>query len=201
MKLLLSIIICFLFSLSFSIQACKKKDCNKIFEKGTIYDGTTHIAVPNADVVLLANKSGCFSCYGGYVAKTTKTDTKGDYLMEFEGSKDFFYTIKVLKDKYYPSLEGGAKDECSPEKKKKTMRYITPEAYLKLHIKNVNPFDDGDWIKINTDYSDIFGNSLDRFYGINVDTLIYLRKNGNLINWQEKIYCPAFDTTYHQVSY
>lgn len=153
------------------LLSCKKKDCNKVLEKGSVYDETTNKPIADATVILIANKSGCFSCSGGFVTKTIKTDKNGDFLMEFEGSSDYYYTMKAIKEKYYDSVEGGARDECSPDKRKKKLLYINPEAYLKLHIKNTQPFDESDSFLLGF-YTDLYGNSIERLIGVSIDSII-----------------------------
>jgi hypothetical protein len=196
-----------LFFLLISIQlmfSCKKKDCNKVLEKGSVYDQTTNKPISDADVVLIANKSGCFSCSGGYVAKIVKTDKNGEFLIDFEGSSDYYYTMKAFKDKYFNSVEGGARNECSPDKRKKTLLYINPEAYLKFNIIGENGI-----IGINGDFE---GFSIT---GGPTDTIIIKRvegdkkiniyweiiKNGNTSQFNDIIYSQPFDTTYFQITY
>ncbi|MCC5918123.1 MAG: hypothetical protein JJU02_12460 [Cryomorphaceae bacterium] len=86
--------------------------------------------------------------------------------------------------------------------------FLSPHAWLKLHIENVNP-QPGDEIWIN------FGGGVeDRYFGhVNV-TKIYLlggninrsfpyrvyRNNGQTL-FRDTVWLPAFDTTYHKIEY
>lgn len=83
--------------------------------------------------------------------------------------------------------------------------YLTPQAWLKVHIENIEPGESSDNIAINGFLSGSFNGSL-------VDTFLLGEVPGNqfiVIYWAfgyeptqtDTIYCPAFDTTYYELLY
>jgi hypothetical protein len=202
-----------LFAILF-LFSCKKRDCNRIYTKGSVYDETTHQPLGDATVYLLSQKTDCFTCQPGIITEF-KTNEKGEFIIDYEGDSGFSYLMKATKEKYFESTSLATLNECSKNyKKDRSLLFITPEAYLKLLIKNTQPFDAGDYIHINIG-SDLYGNFLNSFYGTDIDTIVelkvfgntvnsipvFIHKNGNTISKQEEIYCPAFDTTYYQITY
>ena len=90
---------------------------------------------------------------------------------------------------------------------------ITPRAWLKIHVKNVNPFDQYDFVWIGGGWSG--SSSDDKYYGKNTDLFIKKEVIGNdscNITWSttknkidyfkiKKVYCLAHDTLFSEVFY
>ncbi|HET8963600.1 MAG TPA: hypothetical protein VFM99_06870 [Chitinophagales bacterium] len=87
--------------------------------------------------------------------------------------------------------------------------YLYPKAWLNVHIKAVNEYEFSDFIGFNS----LNG---DPYYGSDIDTSEIIIVNGNSefqLSWAlfssgiqvysqtDYIYCPAFDTTLHEIFY
>jgi hypothetical protein len=90
---------------------------------------------------------------------------------------------------------------------------LIPKAWVKVHIKNINPFNDADLVWVSGGWSGALKD--DRYYGKTVDLFIKKEIIGNDslgISWDitknnidyfktSKVYCPALDTTYFEILY
>ncbi|TVQ75959.1 MAG: hypothetical protein EA358_10570 [Flavobacteriales bacterium] len=86
--------------------------------------------------------------------------------------------------------------------------YLSPHAWLKLHIENVNP-QPGDRITIS------WGGGVTKTFhgGVNEASVFFgggnfnrsipfeLYRNGEWIRWRDTVWMNAFDTVYHKVEY
>jgi len=82
---------------------------------------------------------------------------------------------------------------------------LNPIAHLRIHYENILPSSPSDNFGIN-------GYITDGFDGDEIDTMIVYVVQGNVSNilywglfgettYTDSIYCPSFDTTYHEILY
>ncbi len=90
---------------------------------------------------------------------------------------------------------------------------LIPKAWVKVHVKNANPFDESDFVWVYGAWSG--GSHDDRYYGKNISLNIKKEVTGNdsiSISWNTtknsidyfktlEVYCPAHDTTYFEILY
>ncbi len=85
---------------------------------------------------------------------------------------------------------------------------MNPIAYLSIHFLNQAPSDINDELYINGTYTDPFvGEDVDSFLVLNVtgnfvfNLSWFITEDGVTTNYQDNLYCPAFDTTYYEILY
>ena len=98
---------------------------------------------------------------------TFVADNDGKYQFEFFHKVDDFdrkelyiYRVDCIKDQYFPYREKKAHKGMWT----KNLNFVLdPYAWIKVHIKNVNPFDDRDLISTNSDGGggEYYGKSVD----------------------------------------
>ena len=178
--------------------------------EGRVLEYGTNEPVENATVTLYERVStGTFS--GTDLAvETIITDASGRYSFESEGLG--LVGVNATHDNYFePNMI--TYDGIVYNDKNNVDIVIDPHAWLKLHIKNVNPFDENDLL---TSYSNpIVGASPENSYGQNIDfyTTQKIRgnKNKHIIWWVTKnniyqefrdtIYCEGHKTTEYELFY
>lgn len=129
-----------------AITSCKKE--SKTTEvKGFVIDETTGVRLAGARVFLNRENPNCFSCQTSKVAEYT-ADANGNFGFKFEHNQDFLYSVTASHINYFESFSGGVGIESG--EKNAAMLLLTPKAYIRVFIKNVNPFDGDDAIGYNT---------------------------------------------------
>ena len=186
-------------------------DNDGILSGTTIIEGQvlaygTNEPVENATVTLYERVStGSFS--GADVAvETIITDASGSYSFESEGLG--LTGVNATHDNYFePNMI--TYDGIVYKNRNNIDIVIDPHAWLKLHIKNVNPFDQNDYINVNGFITEgpWHGMSID----INPTMLIrgnkenkiawFITKNNISTNQFAPIYCEGHDTTYFEIFY
>ena len=186
-------------------------DNDGILSGTTIIEGQvlaygTNEPVENATVTLYERVStGSFS--GTDVAvETIITDASGSYSFESEGLG--LTGVNATHDNYFePNMI--TYDGIVYKNRNNIDIVIDPHAWLKLHIKNVNPFDQNDYINVNGFITEgpWHGMSID----INPTMLIrgnkenkiawFITKNNISTNQFAPIYCEGHDTTNFEIFY
>lgn len=176
-KYVLPVSICF-------ILGCKK-DSGKTTIEGIVFETSASNRVGGATVYLMAQSNDCLTCPVGAI-KSTTTNNAGEFDFTFEAEDGVSYKLVAKKDKYFenaivesPLIENGRKN------KKKDL-HIYPEGFIRLHVKNTQPFDGNDEIGIRVKYGYGGGYS---FGGSMVDTTFIEQTRGNeviSINWFTK---------------
>jgi hypothetical protein len=129
--------------------------------EGKILEIDSDVPIANADVFLVeVDATG--SIFGPTKNTTIQkmvTDASGNYKFSFQWNKKFTYDVEAQAptDKYYSDSQSAIFG--SDEGKNVQNVYITPTAWLKLHVKNVNPFDSRDEVKFF--YGSCYGNTVD----------------------------------------
>ncbi|MCC5918124.1 MAG: hypothetical protein JJU02_12465 [Cryomorphaceae bacterium] len=152
------------------------------------------------------------SIFGGreITVDETTTDETGYY--------SFSFTAHNHYTRYFVRLMQGAGKHHGPsflnyhylETGKHQTRniYLSPHAWLKLHIENVNP-QPGDIFTVNWGggvYLQYFGavNEIEIIQGggnINRIITFNLKRNNEYLIIKDTVWMPAFDTTYHKIEY
>jgi hypothetical protein len=214
------IFILLLFFLTFS--SCDKKSVepdDSIFigdstrVEGQVLEYGTLKPLPHTMIII---EEGENSGFGGstswYPYDTIYSDANGYYSYRFKQESSiqsggnttaFSYQMVVIKEKYFkPSDILIAKKYYTKNKN----IILDPFAWIKVHVKNVNPFDDNDYCLI--------GGGGD-YFGIQIDTIEYILRFGNrrdILVWhinknkiksrlQDSIFVPAHDTVPYEILY
>lgn len=173
-------------------------------------DETTNQPVPGATVLLAIEKDGGGTFTLRDFVDSFVTNEKGEYqfFIDTPSSLGTYTLLPAHKHFFGPQYWENIYDYDGAVRK---TLFLHPEAWLKLHLKNVNPYDFNDIIKINEDWD------RESFYGDHVDTLTKAyRVKGNIeISAQAlifhnsnngsakyyKTYCSANDTTLLEILY
>ena len=197
-------------SLFLSVTGCKK-DRLKITVDGKVQDATTFAGIAGATAYLQKVNPDCFSCQGAAIASTT-ADADGKFKFDFRAEEGYRYSITAEAPKYFNNFYTGGLI-LDVGKKNRPLVSLQPEAYLKLHIKNTQPFDINDIISINTPFYPggpgitYYGNFIDtiavgKVYGnFNNQFTYWVTKNAIQTKYSDSVYCPAFDTTFYNINY
>src|SRR5688572_710260 len=102
----------------------------QVVEKGT------EKGIPGATMGLVRHEGDAFGFKRVLVAETF-TDSNGYFY--FDLPQPFGLTVTAGQWTYFPSGYVSIDEERFKKSKK---IYLNPESYLKLHIKNINPYDD-----------------------------------------------------------
>ncbi|MBK9716355.1 MAG: hypothetical protein IPQ02_19405 [Saprospiraceae bacterium] len=171
------------------IHACIKDESEGYTGNKLPYGGKTRTKIegvvleygtrkPLANVMVFLDETHYAPFSGGgtfYPIDTTFTDTEGKFVYDFKHIPDedhLFWDYQVRTEPYlyypdYKSLESGY------QYKNKEL-IVEPYAFIRAHIKNVNPFDDEDYIFVAFD-----GGSGGRFRGREINEFNIYRVSGN----------------------
>ncbi|MEZ5013837.1 MAG: hypothetical protein R2794_06055 [Chitinophagales bacterium] len=198
--------------LAFSIVllSCGKGIIGPARVQGLVSDATTLDPIYNAKVYLLEAKNA-FDPFGPppswYVIDSATTGAFGKFSIQYDERDGYRYSVDAFKEHYLVainpesilSLGSGIDVEVQ----------LFPEAFLKVHIHNVNTYDPWDYIGINgLENGPYYGNEVDtielkQVRGNETTTLYsFLYDDGeNAGSVEHAVYCPAFDTTYFEILY
>ena len=209
-----------LLMLTVYIAGCKKEDSKNLMITGNIFDGNQNKPVADAEVTFMVSRmvNGTYNPDFIELSKVN-TDAAGNYSFNITKEKDAAYRIAIDKAKYFGSvIDINASDLPAGNH---VLNYnLLPEAFLKLHIKNVNSFDVTDFVMYslggthpalpnccNNTSSTGVGYSFDKTqicktYGAqNIKIEWSVKRNGYTTNFDSTIYCIPFDTTYFNLYY
>jgi len=128
-----------------AITSCKKE--SKTTEvKATVIDETTGARLAGATVFLQRENPDCFSCQAGTISMFT-ADANGMVTFDFEHQREFIYSLTASHTGNYWDIFTRV-TLTKGEKNTKTLP-LTPKAYIRVFIKNVNPYDGDDKIGLN----------------------------------------------------
>lgn len=196
-----------LLTIMLGFNSCVKRWFGFTTVEGIVTDEGDGSAIADARVSLLMNNGGGLNS----LVKVAEvyTNSQGEYKLDFDARIGPTYYIEVDKEKYLKrdglySVDTKEKNRINPQ--------MNSTGILKLHIRNISPFDDQDYLSIAPwNLSEIS----DAFYGQSVDTIINITVYGNTLNiipiWIEKnnikngtsfsVFCSAFDTTSYELNY
>jgi len=192
----------------------KKKQGNHITVDVFVIDESTSLPIRNAKVVVLESYSLSIS---GQAIAAHYADSKGKVQLDFEGRPGYHYSVVAEKNLYFNNV-GAAKIIDSGDKKAKTTIRLRPKGFVKLHVKNVQPFDESDLIYFNSyclSFDGVFNKkNLDTiiwYPGFDCEGAAYGNYNLHFAYWITKnqittrkeilAFIPAFDTTLININY
>lgn len=200
----------FIFSL-ISLLSCKKISNNKIDACIYVKQYKTETPIPNAEVQILRGKPGLG--YGTEVVETVYTDADGMAIYKTKVDKDYSYYAFSRLDGYYN--EDDQVVLSRGERNFKTTIFKYANAYVKLHIKNMNPFDQYDLFAVgsfcNTYY--YHGSNIDTSFlwcldchcawlgGFKINTGYEVTRNGNMFTNHFSMEPVPFDTLTIDINY
>ncbi|MFI5172496.1 MAG: hypothetical protein ACHQFW_08900 [Chitinophagales bacterium] len=194
------------FCITCLLVSCKYDDLSSFNIEGTVKDKTTLDVVTDATVYLL--ESEIPDIFGNptptYIVDSTTSDDSGKFEFSYGRKDGYAYEAYAIKAHYIDnsvtiSIKPGVETEV----------LISPEAFLKLRVHNINEYDATDHVSIN-------GLNIGPYYGNEVDTIAIEQVYGNTItglhvfiiidgvyseSLDYNIYCPSFDTTYYEILY
>jgi len=144
----------------FLISSCKKISNSKIDACIYVKQYKTETPIANAEVQILRGKPG--TGYGTELVETVYTNDDGKATYKTKVDKNYNYYAFSRIDNYYN--EG---DQVNLERGKRnfeTTIYKYANAYVKLHIKNIHPFNQYDLFTVGS-----FCYSYN-YQGLNIDT-------------------------------
>ena len=204
--------ISFLVLLTTSASQCKKDktpEYGPTYVEGVVRDKTTVEGVPYAAVYLQRDTIDWNWGGGGFQPVTSvAADSKGNFHIDYNKENGWSYSLFAERPQYYDSHS----DPVWIKQQKGTIILLQPEAYLKVYIKNTQPYDAMDYISVNNSFVSGGGGP---FYGIQVDTFVvgkvygnstnkaiwFVTKNGISTTNEDSIYCLSFDTTLFILNY
>jgi len=200
------------------ICSCRNKEETSQIS-GRIIDPNQSIPVPDVRVEVMVKKIEGGTINSAYsTISTLYSGTDGGFSVSFDPVKAITYKLEFRKDGYFSSSDEFACENI-------TIDYyetynILPEAYLKIHIKNISPVNDSDQVSYQLhngtiNCSDCCFDSIYIFTGTDVDTIKYCKTYGHInipVSWyvskdtltvyhSDTIFCPAFDTTLCEIFY
>lgn len=144
--------------------------------------------------------------FSNKLVDTLSSDKDGFVLYSFLSYGTWDHKVKVLKNPLF--------DEYRAEPKENQDIYLNPRAFIKLYVKNTNPYDDNDWISINSyineDYKRtgkninetiIYSVSYNSNYGYPKEIPYDTKKNGILKIEYVKVQLKSFDTLQVNINY
>ncbi|MEP7194958.1 MAG: hypothetical protein ABI851_00450 [Saprospiraceae bacterium] len=149
-----------------------------------------------------------------YTIDTTYTDSIGYYVFDFKHMKkdqvySYSYVVEAIQPLYFSG--GNSMEEGFWNKNRDII--LDPYAWIKVHIKNVNPFDENDKMATSGPWGG--GGNNQYHLGVKIDTFEIRRARGNRNEfvcghwWKNKIYsikCDSiffigFDTIPYEILY
>lgn len=199
---------------------CEKKQ-NTISIRGNVFDPMQNIAVANALVTISSSKitSGVYNSSYQDISITT-TDASGNFSLDFTEEKSAGYRFYIRKEKYFDYTVDISANDITHEQTYTPNFNLYTVAYLKLEVKNTNPYDSADFIsyRFTTGFLECYQcctNTMFKGYGKTYDTIMKCKtygnntvslnwivtKNGIPINHNQNVFCTPNDTTFYQISY
>jgi uncharacterized RmlC-like cupin family protein len=193
------------------LGSCGKKDYTSI--EGQVLEKGSNKPIANAQVIF----SECVAGEGTgsnsicLDVETVLTNAQGKYIFTKEKDDATYYRIRAEKNNYGKPVE--VFQTADAGQSTKNLNFTLPAfAWIKFHVKNVNPFDDDDRFAIF-----IFNSSSDGiFHGKKVDTSFIqsgflggfsnkftysVKKNTIYKQFTDSIFCKPLDTAFYEIKY
>lgn len=216
---IISILILFLWTVS----SCDKPEVENPQPHKTVYENKTRTKVtgrvmeygtlkPMSQCMVVLEESFFAPGSGGgryYPIDTTYTDEQGYYVYDFKHvphSDDYFFTyqVKAVQQNYF---KGYTEFESGYWERDRDI-ILDPFAWIKVHVKNVNPFDDNDYL-----FTASKGGG--HYYGLKIDSFESHIGRGNRkveLYWTitknkietihfDSLFLPAHDTVPYEILY
>ena len=188
------------------LGGCKKDKSTRI--EGRVLEKGSKKPVAGAKIIFseCVAGEGTFSPSVCLDLESTLTDADGKYVFVKASDTAERYRIRAEKDNYGKPVE--VYQVATAGEKTKNMDFTLPAfAWVKFHVKNVNPVDESDYVITPWSY---------KFYGKNIDTIYttdgFLGNFKNNIYWtitrqfktvqfMDSIYCKPLDTLFYEIKY
>ncbi len=131
-------------------SSCKKNGAQVILS-GKVLDVTNSNPVPYATVFVQKNNSGCISCNPATFATVT-ADANGNFSYTYSTEKNYSYDVAAISNNYFGNASTGGVSVNGTGNINVVVK-LQPHSWLKLHFKNVSPYNYSDKI----DYGGGFG--------------------------------------------
>lgn len=159
----------------------------------------------------IARGNGLIGGLGEKLVSEGSTDSNGYFYFDFTAENDHSrHYIRIPYAQSTPPLFHRNESSTYIDIGKHQTRniYLSPHAWLKLHIKNVNP-QPGDVFYVNWnsfDYHEFYGAVNEKIIlmgggNINRVATFHLKRHGEFYLIKDTIWLPAWDTTYHIIEY
>ncbi len=193
----------------FFFSSCDRKSAlsDTTIVRGYLLEYGTEDPLPDV-AVYLQECGGEFGSFGCWTVDTFYTNDEGFFYHEFQHeSPSYQVSFSRLSD-YYEVREIILNTGKSNER----IRYADPYAYIMLHIKNIDPYNIGDYIEYSGGWA---GGSSMPLVGESIDSFIlkdvmgnrtqfvnwWVTKDGQSQNFSDTLYCPAHDTMLFEIFY
>jgi hypothetical protein len=208
-----------LFSLFFNVGC--KKDVKKVTFSGTVLDAHSNAPIAGSEVTLAVKKieSGVYNSNFQNITTAT-TDGNGQFSIECNYEAVIAYRIHVGKNNYFDSSTEINSNDVQSGTNYSANYTISPEAFIKLHIKNNMPFDSLDLVTYSYKNPqpgcvDCCNNTIFHGNGMLFDTIFkcktfgntnnkvewVVKKNGQTVLHSQDIFCIPLDTTTFEILY
>lgn len=176
---------------------------------GIVRDAGKGTPIPDAKVILYIKEGIAFNSGPGFPIDTIISDANGYYEYVFNHELGYIYSVQAEKTGYW---EVEPTSDFIEGKETEVNLHIYPLAWLKIHVKNVNPFDENDNMQYAGGWTgaspqDNFGTGVD-FYDIidvkgNKDISItwLVIRNNQMTQYWDTIYCEGHKTTEYELFY
>jgi hypothetical protein len=153
------------------LAGCVKDDPSS-FEatvKGRVLEVDSEVGIPNMSVKLVEEDyAGTIATPKRTTIQTVKTDATGNYQFSYTRQKIMNYDVVAVNAS--PNYNEYTQAVLIPDGTSNSVNiFLLPFGWLKLHVKNVNPYDNRDEVKF------FYGSC----YGSKVDSIIYVKVGGS----------------------
>ena len=194
---------------------CFKQDpaiSENVTWKGRVLERGTNKPISKAKVYLYRKTSSGFDPLGGgsgagALIDSFYTANDGSFSFTYFSDISYSYSLKGVADGYYL---GESEGTLGTRKDPRTDILLDPMAWIKFHVKNINPFDEYDKIDINRScFSKIlYGSRIDTSIiceevgNKNINLVWWVTKNNNKIRFNDTIpLLVPHDTTFFEIKY
>ena len=189
------------------LGGCKKEKSTRI--EGRVLEKGSNKPVAGAKIIFseCVAGEGTFSPSVCLDVETTTTDADGKYVFVKEADTADRYRIRAEKNNYGKPIE--VYQVATAGEKTKNMDFTLPAfAWIKFHVKNVNPFDGSDLI-IAPEY-EFTGSNIDTIYTLggnryvgNKKVAVYwtITRQFKTVQFMDSIYCKSLDTVFYEIKY
>jgi hypothetical protein len=147
------------------LTSCRKEKDNMHGMKAGIYVKQYKTNTPIANAMVLITRGVPGSGVGSQIVDTLYTDANGRVAYNKKVDENYMYYAEAYKDGYFDTHNQQV-DVRPGEKNFTTTIFMYAHSWVKLHVKNVNPYDQFDLLRISTSFYQW------NFSGLNIDTTI-----------------------------
>lgn len=217
MKTKILFIITLLAAAIFNLSSCKKGvEDIKTEVYGTISDYYSGQHIANATIKIISRNNSNVPFIIDTILSTS-TNENGEYDIKFHGRREDYISYGIFINKQPEGYRDTFYDRIKKKHSNQLNFSMKGNAYLKVHIKNVTPFDNNDLIDLSAIIyiSSGVGNYVG--HGTKIDTNVIFSTEGQgthfmKLEWFvtknninkfsiDSIYCNSQDTAYYTLNY